>query len=76
MQRSHLLSDVRYEWVWEIKYVKKEDAGSKKLLRAKRDEARAQLKKYRESPLFADRSDVRYLSLIFIGKNSYEMEEV
>ncbi|MDR1342136.1 MAG: PD-(D/E)XK nuclease domain-containing protein, partial [Prevotellaceae bacterium] len=76
MQRSHLLPDVRYEWVWEIKYVKKEAAGSKKLLRAKRDEARAQLKKYRESPLFADRSDVRYLSLIFIGKDRYEMEEV
>ncbi|MDR1023038.1 MAG: PD-(D/E)XK nuclease domain-containing protein, partial [Prevotellaceae bacterium] len=76
MQRSHLLPDVRYEWVWEIKYVKKEAAGSKKLLRGKRDEARAQLKKYRNSPLFADRSDVRYLSLIFIGKDSYEMEEV
>ncbi|MDR1024028.1 MAG: ATP-binding protein [Prevotellaceae bacterium] len=76
MQRSHLQPDVRYEWVWEIKYIKKKEAANEKLLKEKRDEARAQLKKYRTSPLFADRTDVRYLSLIFVGKDSYEMEEV
>ncbi|MDR1024025.1 MAG: ATP-binding protein [Prevotellaceae bacterium] len=76
MQRSHLLPDILCEWVWEIKYVKKEDADSEKALKEKRDEARAQLKKYRTTPLFADRTDVRYLSLIFVGKDSYEMEEV
>jgi hypothetical protein len=76
MQRSHILPDIPYEWVWEVKYVKKEKAGSRKLMKEKRSEARAQLKKYRESPQFADRSDVRYLSLIFIGKDKYEMEEV
>ncbi|MDR1417469.1 MAG: ATP-binding protein [Prevotellaceae bacterium] len=76
MQRSHFLPDIPYEWVWEIKYVKREDANSEKALKEKRDEARAQLEKYRTSPSFVGRTDVRYLSLIFIGKDRYEVEEV
>jgi hypothetical protein len=78
LQRSHLLPDIPYEWVWEIKYVKKEDVNKKKnnILKEKREEARTQLKKYRDSPMFAERTDVRYLSLIFIGKDKYEIEEV
>jgi hypothetical protein len=75
MQRSHLLPEIPFEWVWEIKYVKKEDA-AEHVLNAKREEARARLRKYRTSSRFADRDDVRYLSLIFIGKDCYEMEEV
>jgi hypothetical protein len=43
-------------------------------LKKKREEARTQLKKYRDSYMFAGRADVRYLSLIFIGKDRYEME--
>jgi hypothetical protein len=77
MQRSHLLPEIPYEWVWEIKYLKKEDADSKKnVLEEKREEARIQLKKYRDSYQFAGRTDIRYLSLIFIGKDRYEMEEI
>jgi hypothetical protein len=75
MQRSHLLPDIPSEWVWEIKYVKKEDA-TERVLQSKRDEARTQLKKYRDSSRFAARTDVRYLALIYIGKDRYEMEEV
>jgi hypothetical protein len=76
MHRSHLLPDIPYEWVWEIKYIKKEEAGKKNVLKEKQEEARVQLKKYRESSLFARRTDVRFLSVIFIGKDRYEMEEV
>ncbi|MDR2682856.1 MAG: PD-(D/E)XK nuclease domain-containing protein, partial [Dysgonamonadaceae bacterium] len=76
MQRSHLQPGIPYEWVWEIKYLKKKDAANEKTLEGKREEARAQLKKYRDSPLFSGRTDVRYLSLIFTGKDRYEMEEV
>jgi hypothetical protein len=78
LQRSHLLPDIRYEWVWEIKYVKKSDVSGKKknVLTTKREEARTQLKKYCDSHKFAGRTDVRYLSLIFIGKDRYEMEEI
>jgi hypothetical protein len=75
MQRSHLLSGIPYEWVWEIKYVGKKDA-TDSILEKKRREAHTQLDKYRNSPMFAGRSDIRYLSLIFIGKDKYEMEEI
>jgi hypothetical protein len=75
MQRSHLLPDIPSEWVWEIKYVGKEDATAA-VVEKKREEARAQLKKYRDSAQFAARADVRYLALIFVGKDSYEMEEI
>jgi hypothetical protein len=75
MQRSHLLPDIPYEWVWEIKYIKKEDENNK-TLDEKHNEARVQLEKYRNSSMFADRTDVRYLSLIFIGKDKYELEEI
>jgi hypothetical protein len=78
MQRSHLLPDIPYEWVWEIKYIKKGDKADRKknVMKEKQAEARAQLDKYRHAPQFAGRTDVRYLSLIFIGKDKYEMEEV
>jgi hypothetical protein len=78
IQRSHLLPDIPYEWVWEVKYIKKEDAKNKKskILEEKRNEAREQLERYRKSHTFAGRTDVRYLSLIFIGKDDYEMEEI
>jgi hypothetical protein len=75
MQRNTAIPDIPYEWVWEIKYIKKKDA-SRRVLKAKREEARIQLKKYRNSYQFTKRADVRYLSLIFIGKDRYEMEEV
>jgi hypothetical protein len=77
LQRSHLLPDIPYEWVWEIKYLKKEDVNKKNnILEEKHEEARVQLKKYRDSYPFAERTDIRYLSLIFIGKDRYEIEEV
>jgi hypothetical protein len=78
MQRSHLLPDIPYEWVWEIKYVKKEDADNEKrnILDEKRKEACVQLGKYRNSAMFVGRNDVRYLSVIFIGKDKYEIEEI
>jgi hypothetical protein len=75
MQRSHLLPDIPYEWVWEIKYIGKKDAADS-VLKAKHREARVQLEKYRNSPMFAGRSDIRYLSVIFIGKDKYEIEEI
>lgn len=70
LKRSPLLPDIPYEWVWEIKYVKKTDA---KYIEQKRKEALAQLEKYRTAHLFAERSDVRYLAVVFIGKDKYEI---
>ncbi|MDR2680744.1 MAG: ATP-binding protein, partial [Tannerella sp.] len=53
MQRSHLLPDIPYEWVWEIKYIGKKDAAGNDVLKEKREEARVQLEKYHNSPMFA-----------------------
>ncbi|GAP71795.1 hypothetical protein SAMD00024442_18_39 [Candidatus Symbiothrix dinenymphae] len=76
LKRSHLFPEIPYEWVWELKYIKKEDATNEAILQEKRDEASAQLSNYRNSHLFAGRSDVRYLSAIFIGKDKYEIKEL
>ncbi|GHT59333.1 hypothetical protein AGMMS50239_05750 [Bacteroidia bacterium] len=72
LKRSHLFPDIPWEWVWEIKYIKKSNVKS---IEEKREEARNQLAKYRDSHLFAGRTDVRYLSVIFIGKDKYEIFE-
>jgi len=73
LERSPLLPDIRYEWAWEVKYLKKEDEGQ---LPAKKEEALAQLEKYRRSDRFKDRTDVRYAALLFTGKDHYEIAEL
>jgi hypothetical protein len=73
LQRSPLLPDIPHEWIWEVKYLKKSDESA---LQSKQAEAREQLAKYRKSQLFAHRTDIRCLSLVFIGKDRFEMEEV
>jgi hypothetical protein len=64
-----------FDWVWEIKYVKKKDEKNVALVAEKREESRGQLESYRRSHLFAARTDVRYLSVLFIGKSRVEVEE-
>ncbi|MDR0602734.1 MAG: ATP-binding protein, partial [Bacteroidales bacterium] len=78
LQRSSRFPNIPYEWVWEIKYVKKGEAKPWKntVLKRKREKARTQLQKYRSSYLFEGRTDVKFLSVIFIGKDKYEIEEM
>jgi hypothetical protein len=38
-------------------------------MKTKQEEACTQLKRYHNSPMFARRDDIRYLSVIFIGKD-------
>lgn len=49
LERSPLLPDIPYEWAWEIKYVRKKDEA---LLEAKKQEALAQLARYRNGDLY------------------------
>jgi hypothetical protein len=72
LQRSPLFPEVPYEWVWELKYLKKDDATAEKVA-ATIKEAQAQLDKYRASVLFAGRSDVKFAALLFIGKEAYQL---
>jgi hypothetical protein len=62
--------------VWELKYIKQADAKKEKLIAQKRQEAITKLCEYKTSSLFKDRTDVRFLAIIFIGKKSYRIEEV
>ncbi|GHT22750.1 hypothetical protein AGMMS4957_13350 [Bacteroidia bacterium] len=71
LQRNPAVPDTKYEWVWEIKYLKKDN---EKDFQSTRDAARAQLDKYRNAHEFAERTDVRFASIIFIGKDKFEIE--
>jgi hypothetical protein len=71
LQRSPLLPEVPYEWVWELKYLKKDDATEAQVATTLAA-AHAQLEKYRRSALFAGRDDVKFATLLFIGKEQYE----
>ncbi|MDR3308926.1 MAG: AAA family ATPase [Tannerella sp.] len=76
LMRSGIYRNMPYEWVWEIKYVKQTDANKPAVIEAKKQKSREQLAKYRSSYLFRDRTDVRYLSVIYIGKRKVEIEEI
>jgi hypothetical protein len=76
LQRSRKYPDIPNEWILEIKYIKKSDRKNAALLKSKRKEAGEQLERYRHSHLFKDRTDVRYLTIIFIGKDKTEITEL
>jgi hypothetical protein len=73
LYRNTRLPDIKYEWVWEIKYLKKEN---KKELKAKQNESVEQLKRYKHSARFENRSDVKFASIVFVGKDRYEIIEI
>ena len=75
LQRSPLLPDVKYEWVWEVKYVKKGEK-SKAALQSAKKEAFTQIDRYRKANYFSARTDVRYAAIIFVGKEKYEIHEL
>jgi hypothetical protein len=76
LKRSHLHPDSISEWVWELKYIKQTETRKEKLIAQKTQEAIDQLKRYKASDLFKDRTDVRFLAIIFIGKKTYRIEEI
>jgi hypothetical protein len=73
LQRNSSHPDVTYEWVWELKYLKKSD---ERELPLRRKEALAALERYRTSRLFAGREDVKYAALLFVGKDRVEIVEI
>jgi CO dehydrogenase/acetyl-CoA synthase epsilon subunit len=73
---------VKYEWVWELKYLKESDVektgddGVAKAVSAAIEEARTQIARYQADPHFAGRTDVKYAVLVFIGKKRYVLKEI
>jgi hypothetical protein len=76
LKRGHLHPTSISEWIFEIKYIKQKDSKKKALIEAEQKEAKEQLQRYKTSNLFKDRTDVRYLSVVFVGKKDYIIEEV
>jgi len=76
LQRSHLHPNTISEWLWEIKYIKQKDAKKKSLIEVKKKEAIERLQAYKTSNLFKHRTDVRFLAVVFTGKNEWFVEEV
>jgi hypothetical protein len=76
LKRGHLHTGSLSEWIFEIKYVKTAEVDNAKLIETKQKEAKKQLQRYKTSNLFKDRTDVRYLSVVFIGKKDYLIEEI
>ena len=75
-RRRYLFPKITTDWVWEIKYIKQSDAEKRHVITKAKKEAKEQLNRYKTSNLFKDRTDVRYLMVIFIGKKSYKIEEI
>jgi hypothetical protein len=76
LKRSHLHPTSVSEWIFEIKYIKQADSENQKLIEAAKTEAIEQLKRYKHSNLFKDRTDIRYLAVVFVGKKNYSIDEV
>jgi hypothetical protein len=74
LRRSPLLSEVKYEWIFELKYIKAKDANEKSLADLRKD-AKKQLQDYSSSALMKDSKDLKKAVILFIGKNKYELFE-
>jgi len=71
LHRSPLLPEVKYEWIFELKYFK----ASEKSLATHRRDAQNQLQNYSSSAMMKDRKDMKRAVILFIGKNKYELFE-
>jgi hypothetical protein len=75
-RKDNLFPGIKTDWVLELKYVKQSDAEKQTVIDAKKAEALEQLKRYKTSNLFKDRTDVKYLMVNKKRKNRYISQEV
>ncbi len=73
LEKDSRYPDIEYEWLWELKYLKKE---AKSRLEQVKKEGLAQLEEYAASKKFADKKNLKKALIIFIGKDEYEIVEV
>jgi hypothetical protein len=74
LQRSPLQPEIRYEWIFEIKYCKTSAKDDE--IATKRDEGLKQLKGYLNSHRMKERPGLKAALLVFIGKNKFEITEI
>ncbi|HHW58021.1 MAG TPA: AAA family ATPase [Clostridia bacterium] len=73
LERDIRIPDIKYEWLIELKYVKKSEKDKVDKIK---EEGIKQLKRYRESKGLKERKDVKQALIIFIGKDEYQIIEV
>jgi hypothetical protein len=71
LQRNPLLPQVKYEWVFELKYCKT-DADEAEIIR-KQQKGEEQIREYHGSHRLGGRPDLKAAVIVFIGKNKYRM---
>jgi hypothetical protein len=72
LQRNPNLPQIKYEWVFELKYCK---AGEEKEVPRKREEGLAQLHQYLHSHRLNERPDMKAAVIVFTGKDRFEITE-
>jgi hypothetical protein len=74
LQRNSLLPDIKYEWIFELKYCKA--SATENDIAVKRNTGLEQLKQYANSSRMKDRPNLRAVLIIFIGKDQFEIREL
>jgi hypothetical protein len=74
LQRSPLIPEIRYEWLFELKYCKA--SASENEIAAKREQGLEQVRGYALSHRMKDRTDLKAALIIFIGKDRFEITEI
>jgi hypothetical protein len=67
------IQDIKFEYVFEIKYAKTD--ASEAEIKAKFEEALAQIERYKKDRRFAGRDDMKFAAIVFKGKGEYEICE-
>ncbi|MCL2025913.1 MAG: PD-(D/E)XK nuclease domain-containing protein, partial [Leptospirales bacterium] len=65
------IKDIKYEYIFEIKYIKTETTEAEK--NKKIEEAKAQISRYKTDPRFTGKDDIKFLIVLFKGKKEYEI---
>ncbi|MDR0725713.1 MAG: PD-(D/E)XK nuclease domain-containing protein, partial [Prevotellaceae bacterium] len=73
LQRNPLLPQVKYEWIFELKYCKSGVSNAE--ITDKRNEGLEQISQYLRSHRLKDRTDLRAAVIVFTGKNKFEITE-
>jgi len=73
LQKHHAVPDIKFEYVFELKYVKTD--APKKEKEEQFTKAFEQLEGYKKDPRFVGRYDVRFIAIVFAGKGSFEARE-
>jgi hypothetical protein len=74
LQRSPTLPQIKYEWVFELKYCKT-DASEAEIIRQQK-KGEEQMRQYLDSHRLGSRPDLKAAVIIFIGKNKYKIIEI